>query len=96
MSTRRKIAAIVGLEQYNAGLWKKIKGLLQNEAELTQLSDVDLEKQTPEAATAIRESDVVFMSMINFKEQIDWFREQLESSSNEKTIFVFESMPEAM
>ena len=96
MSTRRKIAAIVGLEQYNAGLWKKIKGLLQNEAELTQLSDVDLEKQTPEAATAIRESDVVFMSMINFKEQIDWFREQLESSSNEKTVFVFESMPEAM
>jgi len=96
MSTRRKIAAIVGLEQYNAGLWKKIKGLLQNEAELTQLSDVDLEKQTSEAATAIRESDVVFMSMINFKEQIDWFKEQLESSSNEKTIFVFESMPEAM
>ena len=66
MSNRRKVVAIVGLEQYNAGLWKKIKGLLANEADLTQLSDVDLEKQNPEAATAIHEADCVFMSMINF------------------------------
>ena len=45
MSDLRKIVAIVGLEQYNAGLWKKIKGLLSGEAELTQLSDIDLEKK---------------------------------------------------
>ncbi|MEI7789333.1 MAG: magnesium chelatase subunit H, partial [Chlorobiaceae bacterium] len=96
MSTRRKVVAIVGLEQYNAGLWKKIKGLLSSEADLTQLSDVDLEKQNPEAANAIHEADCVFMSMINFKEQIDWFKLQLDQSTNEKTIFVFESMPEAM
>ncbi len=44
MSDLRKIVAIVGLEQYNAGLWKKIKGLLASEAELIQLSDIDLEK----------------------------------------------------
>jgi magnesium chelatase subunit H len=96
MSTRRKITAIVGLEQYNAGLWRKIKGLLEHEADLVQLSDVDLEKQNPDAAQAIREADCVFMSMINFKEQIDWFKEQLDQSTNEKTVFVFESMPEAM
>ena len=96
MSNRRKVVAIVGLEQYNAGLWKKIKGLLANEADLTQLSDVDLEKQNPEAATAIHEADCVFMSMINFKEQIDWFKLQLDQSTNDKTVFVFESMPEAM
>ncbi|MEI8187184.1 MAG: magnesium chelatase subunit H [Chlorobiaceae bacterium] len=96
MSNRRKIVAIVGLEQYNAGLWKKIKALLASEADLTQLSDVDLEKQNPEAATAILEADCVFMSMINFKEQIDWFKLQLDQSTNDKTLFVFESMPEAM
>ena len=96
MSNRRKVVAIVGLEQYNAGLWKKIKGLLSTEADLIQLSDVDLEKQNPAAATAIHEADCVFMSMINFKDQIDWFKLQLDQSSNEKTIFVFESMPEAM
>jgi len=96
MSNRRKIVAIVGLEQYNAGLWKKIKGLLSSEADLTQLSDVDLEKQNPEAAAAIHEADCVFMSMINFKEQIDWFKLQLDQSTNDKTLFVFESMPEAM
>lgn len=96
MTTRRKIAAIVGLEQYNAGLWKKIKGLLENEAELTQLSDIDLEKQTPEAATAIQDADCVFMSMIQFKEQVDWFKLQLEQGTPDKTVFVFESMPEAM
>ncbi|EAT58943.1 magnesium chelatase subunit H [Chlorobium ferrooxidans] len=96
MSNRRKIVAVVGLEQYNAGLWRKIKGLLDSEAELTQLSDIDLEKQYPEAATAIQEADCVFMSMINFKEQIDWFKKQLDLATNEKTIFIFESMPEAM
>jgi magnesium chelatase subunit H len=96
MSNRRKIVAIVGLEQYNAGLWRKIKGLLDEDAELTQLSDIDLEKQNPDAATAIQEADCVFMSMINFKEQIDWFKNQLDLATNEKTIFIFESMPEAM
>ncbi len=96
MSTRRKIAAIVGLEQYNAGLWKKIKNLLENEAQLTQLSDIDLERQTPEAAQAIQEADCVFMSMIQFKDQVDWFKEQLEKGHDDKTIFIFESMPEAM
>ncbi len=96
MSNHRKIVAIVGLEQYNAGLWKKIKGLLSGEAELTQLTDVDLEKKNPVAGKAIQEADCVFMSMINFKEQIDWFKIQLDQASNEKTIFIFESMPEAM
>jgi magnesium chelatase subunit H len=92
----RKIVAVVGLEQYNAGLWKKIKGLLSSEAELTQLSDIDLEKKHPDAAKAIQEADCIFMSMINFKDQIDWFKLQLDQSNNEKTIFIFESMPEAM
>ncbi len=96
MSDLRKIVAIVGLEQYNAGLWKKIKGLLASEAELIQLSDIDLEKQHPDAARAIQEADCIFMSMINFKEQIDWFKQQLELATNEKTVFIFESMPEAM
>ncbi|MDT9546221.1 MAG: magnesium chelatase subunit H [Chlorobium phaeovibrioides] len=96
MSTPRKIAAIVGLEQYNAGLWKKIKGLLKDDAELSQWSDVDLEKQNPDAATAIAEADCIFMSMIQFKDQVDWFREQLEAGTPNKTVFVFESMPEAM
>ena len=96
MSELRKIVAVVGLEQYNAGLWKKIKGLLSAEAQLTQLSDVDLEKKNPEAARAIQEADCLFMSMINFKEQIDWFKQQVEQGTNEKTIFIFESMPEAM
>ncbi|TLU81921.1 MAG: magnesium chelatase subunit H [Chlorobium sp.] len=96
MSELRKIVAVVGLEQYNAGLWKKIKGLLSAEAQLTQLSDVDLEKKNPDAARAIQEADCLFMSMINFKEQIDWFKQQVEQGTNEKTIFIFESMPEAM
>ena len=34
-----------------------------------------------------------YMSMINIKEKIDWFREQLDAGTNEKTIFIFESMP---
>ena len=96
MSDLRKIVAVVGLEQYNAGLWKTIKGLLAGEVVLTQLSDIDLDQQNPEAATAIQEADCIFMSMINFKEQIDWFKEQLSRAPNVQTLFIFESMPEAM
>lgn len=97
MAQHRKIAAIVGLEQYNTNLWKKIIGLLKNEAELTQWTDVDLEKQNPDTAKAISEADCIFMSMIQFKEQVDWFKEQLEEASNkDKTVFIFESMPDAM
>ncbi|MCG8345409.1 MAG: DUF3479 domain-containing protein, partial [Chlorobiales bacterium] len=81
MGQYRKIAAIVGLEQYNTNLWKKIINLLKDEAELTQWTDIDLEKQNPDAAKAISEADCIFMSMIQFKEQVDWFREQLESAS---------------
>jgi len=96
MSNRRKITVIVGLEQYNTGLWKTIKSLLGSEAELTQWTDVDLEKKNPETAKAIQEADCLFMSMINFKDQIDWFKKQLAESPDGKTVFVFESMPEAM
>ncbi|MBF0585439.1 magnesium chelatase subunit H [Prosthecochloris sp. N3] len=97
MAQHRKIAAIVGLEQYNTNLWKKVMKMLEGEAELTQWSDVDLEKQNPETAQAISEADCVFMSMIQFKDQVQWFREQLQNASNsEKTVFIFESMPEAM
>ena len=97
MAQLRKITAIVGLEQYNTNLWKKIINLLNNEAELTQWTDVDLEKQNPDTAKAISEADCIFMSMIQFKEQVDWFKEQLEGALNkEKTVFVFESMPDAM
>lgn len=97
MAQQRKIVAIVGLEQYNTNLWKKISKQLEKEAQLTQWSDVDLEKQNPLAAEAISEADCVFMSMIQFKDQVQWFREQLENASKkEKTVFIFESMPEAM
>ncbi len=97
MAQLRKIVAIVGLEQYNTNLWKKIIKLLEKEAELTQWTDVDLEKRNPETAKAVSEADCVFMSMIQFKEQVDWFREQLDAAENrDKTVFVFESMPDAM
>ena len=97
MAQLRKIAAIVGLEQYNTNLWKKIITLLNGEAELTQWTDVDLEKQNPETAKAISEADCVFMSMIQFKDQVEWFKERLEQAENkDKTVFVFESMPDAM
>lgn len=96
MKQRPHIAAIIGLEQYNAGLWNRVRQRLQHEAELSWISDQDLARQTQESATAIRDCDCVFMSMINFSEQIDWFRQQLEAATNDKTLFIFESMPEAM
>uniref|UniRef100_Q3ARX9 magnesium chelatase n=1 Tax=Chlorobium chlorochromatii (strain CaD3) TaxID=340177 RepID=Q3ARX9_CHLCH len=96
MSSLRKIVAIVGLEQYNAALWQKVKELLAGDAALSQFSDVDLERQNPEAAAAIVGADCIFVSMINFRDQVEWFKAQLARVQKEQTVFVFESMPEAM
>lgn len=97
MPSRPKFTAVIGLEQYSTALWRQISQALAAEIELSQWSDVDLEQQNPEAGAAIRAADCLFISRIQFTEQVDWLRAQIEASDNaaDKTIFVYESMPEA-
>ena len=93
---RPRFCAIVGLEQYSTRLWRRVSEVLADEIDLTQWSDEDLAGQNPEAAAAIRDADCLFVSRIQFIEQVEWLSEQLGPEGREsKTILVYESMPEA-
>ncbi|TVQ46323.1 MAG: magnesium chelatase subunit H [Gammaproteobacteria bacterium] len=95
-ASRPRFTAIIGLEQYSTNLWHGIRETLADEIELTQWSDDDLEAQNPATAEAIRNADCLFISRIQFIEQVEWLTEQLGPARGEgKTIFVYESMPEA-
>ena len=74
---RPRFTAVIGLEQYSTNLWHGIRDALADEIELTQWSDEDLEAQNPDAARAIRDADCLFISRIQFIEQVEWLTEQL-------------------
>jgi len=95
MQSKIKIAAVVGMEQCNQRVWREVSDKISRYAELTQWTDQDLEHQNPEAAEAIRNADCVFTTLIQFKGQSDWLKEQIEQS-NVRTVFAYESMPEVM
>jgi magnesium chelatase subunit H len=95
MRDKIRIAAVVGMEQCNQRVWREVKELISQHAELTQWTDQDLEHQNPETASAIREADCIFTTLIQFKGQADWLQEQIDQS-RVKAVFAYESMPEVM
>ncbi len=95
MNAKPHIVAVLGMEHYNEALWREVREQLEPDAKLSRFTEKDLQKQSPEAAQAIREADCVFMTMLNFKSETDWLREQVQQS-RAKTVFAFESMPEVM
>ncbi|NTW48671.1 MAG: magnesium chelatase subunit H [Chlorobiales bacterium] len=95
MSEKKKIVAVLGMEQYSRRVWTEVKRQLAQDADVSQWTEVDLENKNPELAKAILESDCIFASMINFKDQVTWFKENIDKSKVQ-TVFVYESMPEAM
>lgn len=95
MSDKPNIVAVVGLEHFNKRVWDEVQADLAGEANLSQFTEWELESRSPEAARAIREADCLFVSMINFKDQADWLRAQVEQS-RARVVFAYESMPEVM
>ncbi len=93
--TKTKIVAIVGLEHFNRHVWDEVRGELASEATVCNFTEKDLELKTPQVEDAIHEADCLFVSMINFRDQADYLREQV-AKSNAKTVFAYESMPEVM
>lgn len=93
--SKPNLVAIVGLEHFNKKVWDEVKADLAPVAHLQQFTEWELERKDPAVAQAIRQADCLFISMINFKEQADWLREQV-AQSNAKAVFAFESMPEVM
>lgn len=90
-----KIVAVLAMEHYNRRFWADAQRQLAPYTELQNFTEQDLETQNPALANALKDADCVFASMIQFKNQAEWFKTQLERSPA-KTVFVFESMPEAM
>ncbi len=92
---RLNAVAVVGMENFNRSVWTQVKSDLAPDIHLQQWTDLDLDRKPPELAQAIQEADCLFLTMINFREQADWLREQV-ARSRAQTIFAYESMPEIM
>ena len=95
MKVKTNIVAIVGLEHFNARVWDTVRAELDVHASVRHYTEFELDQKSPELAQAIGEADCLFVSMVNFKEQADWLREQL-AQSQAATVFAYESMPEVM
>lgn len=94
--SRPRFCAIIGLEQYSTRLWRDIRDQLADQIDLSQWSDEDLEACNPATAEAIRSADCLFISRIQFTEQVEFLTEQIGLAEGRiQTIFVYESMPEA-
>jgi magnesium chelatase subunit H len=92
---KKKIVAVLGMEGYNRRVWTEVKSHLDGIADVKNFSEQDLENQNPELQKELADADCVIASMIQFKNQADFLKQEVEKSPA-KTIFVFESMPEAM
>ncbi|MCS6782189.1 MAG: magnesium chelatase subunit H [Gloeomargarita sp. SKYBB_i_bin120] len=93
--SKPQLVAIVGLEHFNRSVWDQVKADLAPVADLQQFTEWELERRDPAVAEAIRKADALFITMINFKEQADWLREQV-AQSRAQVVLAFESMPEVM
>ncbi|MEN9227168.1 MAG: magnesium chelatase subunit H [Gloeomargarita sp. HHBFW_bins_205] len=89
------VVAIVGLEHFNQAVWEQVKTELAPVAHFQQWTEWELERRDPQVAQAIHQADCLFISMINFKDQADWLREQV-AQSRARVVLAFESMPEVM
>lgn len=89
------VVAVVGMENFNRGVWTQVKNDLAPDIHLQHWTDLDVDRKPAELARAIEEADCLFLTMINFREQAEWLREQV-ARSRAQTIFAYESMPEIM
>lgn len=95
MTEKKKIIAILGMDQYNRRVWQEVRNNLSDNALLEEWSDLDLEQQNPDLAKSLKDADCLFLTVIQFKHQVDWLQECIKDT-NITTIFSYESMPEVM
>ncbi|NTW48886.1 MAG: DUF3479 domain-containing protein, partial [Chlorobiales bacterium] len=95
MSEKKKLVAILGLDQYNRRVWNDVRKMLGDAAVLTDWSDLDLGQKNPDLAKAIEEADCLFVTLVQFKDQADCLKDCL-AKSKVQVIFTYESMPEVM
>ncbi|MCB0076330.1 MAG: magnesium chelatase subunit H [Anaerolineales bacterium] len=89
---------ILGMERFNAHLWHAVEQALHDDGiavRIHRFNDDHLQRRDPALVAAIAESDLLFVTLVNMRAEADWLRAQIEAHQPQ-TVFVFESMPEAM
>ncbi len=92
------IVMINGMERFNAHIWQDVEARLHKDAmpvRLLRFHDGHVAAQEEQLSQAIMRADIVFISLINDRDQADWLAAQLKRS-RAKHVFAYESMPEVM
>jgi magnesium chelatase subunit H len=89
---------VLGMERFNAHIWEEVGELLRAggiDARIHRFHDGHVAERDPALVEAIAKADVLFVTLINMREQAEWLAEQVQRAGT-KTVFAFESMPEVM
>jgi magnesium chelatase subunit H len=89
---------VLGMERFNAHIWEEVGELLRAggvHARILRFHDGHVAERDPALAAAITRADVLFVTLINMREQAEWLAEQVQHAGT-PTVFAFESMPEVM
>lgn len=92
------LTMINGMERFNAHVWRDVSAILQRDGvsvRIQRFHDGHVHHRDETLARAVTDADVVFISLINDREDADWLRELLKRS-RAKAVFAYESMPEVM
>ncbi len=92
------ITFVVGIERFNAGVWQDVEARLKRDGvdvRINRFNDDHADRQDPALAASIARSEVVFLSLINQRKEVDWLAAQI-TSAKVPTVFAYESMPETM
>lgn len=94
----KTLTFILGMERFNAHIWEEVERNLRQSSvavRLLRFHDGHVEQRDPALADAIRQADVLFITLINMREQAEWLKAQIDQAGV-ATVFAFESMPEVM
>jgi magnesium chelatase subunit H len=89
------LTMINGMERFNAHVWRDVSAILQRDGvsvRIQRFHDGHVHQRDETLARAVTDADVVFISLINDREDADWLRELLKRS-RAKAVFAYESMP---
>ena len=89
---------ILGMERFNDHVWADVERRLVAggvQTTIKRFHDGHVESRDEALIAAIHDADVVFITLVNQRDRADWLAAQL-AESRAQTVFVFESMPEAM
>jgi magnesium chelatase subunit H len=91
------LTLILGMERFNAHIWDEVGRSLADagDVEILRFHDGHVAERDPALAAAIARADVLFVTLINMREQAEWLAAQIERAAP-RAVFAFESMPEVM